>query len=283
MFSEFLCISQTALNNLSVISQETITKYIESGIATDLAKFEPKLTISNGIGVIDISGIIERRPSIMSMIFGGSNSLSIKSHLNVLNADSSIKAILLNIDSPGGEAMGIQEVADLVHAINKTKPVFAHVSGFAASAAFWIASQAGSISSEKSAQTGSIGAVKVIMDQSQHFANEGVRPIIIKTGEFKMTGVPGSEITDEQIADETRLVNAIFADFKDSVMRGRGMTAAKLDPIADGRMFTATEALELGLIDKVESMENVFSKISRGRKATLSKETASRRIRVRAI
>jgi len=283
MINDILCISQTALNNLQVISQETIVQFIESGIASDLAKFEPKVTVNSGVGVIDVTGVIERRPTLLSMIFGGTNSLALKNQLAILNADASIKAILMNIDSPGGEAMGIQEVADTIHAINKVKPVFAHVSGFAASAAFWIASQAGSISSEKSAQVGSIGAVKVILDVSEKFANEGVKAIVLKTGEFKMTGLAGSEVTEAQIVEEMKLVNAVFTDFKDSVMRGRGMTATKLNPLSDGRMFTATEAQTLGLIDKIDTIDSVFSRIARGRRSTLSRDTMSRRVRIAGL
>ena len=285
MLDDILCLSETALNRLEAFLADpaAINTYINAGITQDIAAFDPKVTVTNGVAVIDITGSIVRKPNIISMLFGGTSSSLIKERVRIASADKEIKAILLNVDSPGGDAMGVQEAADAIFEANKTKPVFAHVSGLGASAAFWLASQAGQLSMEKSSQVGSIGAFRVMFDQSKMFEEKGVKPIVIKTGEFKAAGIPGTEITDGQIADAQRMVNAVFSDFKDSVLRGRNMNSQQLDALATGGMFTSSEAKESGLVDRVDSIENVLGKIIRGRQKTLSKATMNRRLRASRI
>ena len=86
----------------------------------------------------------------------------------------------------------------------------------------------------------------------------GIRVVVISTGEFKGTGTPGTELTDSQEAYLQGIVDAYFADFKQAVRKGRKMSKEDVDAAADGRIFMAKDALRMGLIDGISSLEKHF-------------------------
>ena len=212
----------------------------------------------NGIAVIEIDGPMTKHGS---SLFGG-GTIETKRQIRNAARDAAVKGIVLKIDSPGGTVAGTQELGDEVSAANKRKPVTAFISDLGASAAFWVASQAGQIFANKTALVGSIGTFSVIHDFSAVAEREGVKVLVFKAGDFKGAGVPGTEITEEQQAEFQRIVDVLNAEFLKAVSKGRKMNIESVRSLADGRIHIAGEATKMGLIDGVSTFDAVMKQAS---------------------
>jgi len=210
---------------------------------------------SQGVSVITIEGTLQKHSSSMG---NGSNSTVLaRRAIRQANADDTVGAILLNISSPGGTSAGTQELFDEI--VKSQKPVIAYVDDLAASAAYWVASGARKIVSNASGLIGSIGTYAVITDVSGKASQEGIKVHVIKAGDFKGAGVPGTEVSEEQLAETQRLVDSRNEFFLDGVALGRSMSKEKVQSLADGRVHSAKDALALGLIDAIGSFDSAFA------------------------
>ena len=239
----------------------------------------------SGVAVVSIQGVMEKRGSAFGSLFGESSMLAVKAGLNAAVDDELVKSILLRIDSPGGSVSGTTELADHVAETARRKRTVTFVDGLAASAAFWAGAQASEIWASRDSLVGSIGVFGVMFDTSEMAKKEGVKPIVMTTGKFKAVGVPGTKITDEQIAEWQKRIDFSFAEFKAAVGRGRGMSAEAVDAVADGRVFHPPEALANKLIDRVMSFEDAVALMvddervaQRGRNARAQASTHRRKI-----
>jgi signal peptide peptidase SppA len=170
-------------------------------------------------------------------------------------ADPNVSEILLEVCSPGGVATGVAEVADMIAAGTATKPIRAHVSGLAASAAYWLISQCTEITAERSALIGSIGCYAVIEDTSKAFEAEGVQVHVVRSGPHKGSFVDGTPVTDEQLRAEQVVVDDIAALFTASIAEGRGLSPEDAHALATGEVWIAAKAIERGLVDRTTSFE----------------------------
>lgn len=229
-----------------------------AGPATDAARDGLPMQVGGGVALIDVTGPLLKDAGWLSY-FGFGSTRDIRRAVEAAAADDDVETIVLRIDSPGGTTDGIAEVTDAVAAAARGMPVVAQVDGMAASAAYWIASQATTIVAQRMDMVGSIGVRMLLYDFSQAFANEGVEAVPIDTGPFKSAGAVGTEITEEQRADFQRVVDAYMDAFRTAVMAGRSMSADAFAAVADGRLFTAAEALSLGLIDRVGTVEDTLA------------------------
>jgi signal peptide peptidase SppA len=158
---------------------------------------------------------------------------------------------MLHTNSPGGAVAGASETAEAIANANKTKPVTAYIEDIGASGAYYLASQAGSISANPNAEVGSIGVYGVYHDMSKMAENLGVKVIIIRSGEHKGMGVPGAEITDNQIKAIQDVIDGMNDNFKNAVAAGRKISKEKVNELATGQVWIAKDALKLGLIDNI--------------------------------
>lgn len=171
--------------------------------------------------------------------------------------DPKVKAVTLAINSPGGSVSGIHAVSDAIDDLNDVKPVTAQVSGMAASAAYWIAAQAGAIYADRGSQVGSIGVYAVVRDSSVAAAQAGIKVHVVSSAELKGSGVPGAPVTDAQLADVRRMISAMASDFIADVADGRGKSTAEILPSATGQLWMAAEAHARGLIDEEPADETI--------------------------
>ena len=218
----------------------------------DARLIKPEKPPINKIGataIIPIRGVIDREYS-----WSGSPPDEIAANIYEALNDAEVARIVLHIDSPGGSISGLTQVADMIFAARQVKPIVAQVDGMAASAAYWLASQASKIYLGRLDQVGSIGVRAMLYDYSALYEKEGVKPVLIDTGIHKSTGVEGMPITDEQIDEIRAQVNQVFAEFLSAVGRGRNMDISKVKAVADGRMFMGEKALAAGLADGIQSL-----------------------------
>lgn len=177
-----------------------------------------------------------------------------------LAADPTIETIFLDIDSPGGYVTGTQEAADAVYAARKKKRVVALVNPLAASAAYWIASQAETVIGVPSADVGSIGVFMCHYDCSKMLSDAGIKPTYIYAGEYKTEGNSSEPLGDEARAFYQSEVDGTYSDFVNAVARGRGVTAqVVMDKFGKGRCYGAKDAKKLGMIDEISTIQGALA------------------------
>lgn len=182
-----------------------------------------------------------------------------------LGRDDSIDAIVLTIDSPGGTVAGTIDLADAVYAVRQVKPIVAYVEDLAASAAYWVASQATAIyANNAGAAIGSVGAYIVAIDMSRMFEARGIETVVIRSGPNKGIGVPGDKITDSQRQSVQSRVDSVARMFVSAIGRGRGLTAKAIEPMADGSIFPPMMAQTAGLIDGIADFETLLASVAKG-------------------
>lgn len=220
---------------------------------------------ADGVAVIPVYGVVEQRESIWSMLFGGASTEAIGRQLDSAMADKSVKAIVLDVDSPGGTVPGVQELADRIHQASHEKPIVAVANSMMASAAYWISSAAGRVVAAPGSDVGSIGVYSVHMDYSEALANEGIKVTVTKAGKYKAEGNPYEPLSEDAADYEQRQVNAIYSEFVNSVARGRGVSAAVVrESYGQGRTMLAGDAKAAGLVDEIDTLSGVVSRLSRG-------------------
>ena len=164
-------------------------------------------------------------------------------------ADPQARTVDLFIDSPGGSVLGLPETADVIHAANRVKPVRAFVSGIAASAAYWLASQASTITLTPSGEVGSVGVLDLHADITGALDKAGIRLTAVTAGEHKTERAPFTPLSEAAKENMQAGVNAWYSDFLSAIRRGRGARVSQTSNYGGGRMLSAKDALREGLID----------------------------------
>ena len=178
--------------------------------------------------------------------------------------DSSVKGVLLRINSPGGTVAMSQEIYSMLLNVRSKKPVIVSMGDVAASGGYYIACAADRIYADPGTLTGSIGVIMGTLNVQELMTNKlGVRSVIIKSGKFKDTGSMYREMTDEERTLLQNLINNAYNQFLDSINTGRikrkdsyktGKTALTMELLkeyADGRILTGQQAKDLGFVDKL--------------------------------
>jgi protease IV len=195
---------------------------------------------SDSIAVIDISGVIT-----------DADTEKISKQLQRYGNNSSIKAIILHIDSPGGGAAASQEIYHEVMRIReqKHKKVIASVESVGASGAYYIASACDKIYANPASVVGSIGVIMEWTNYGDLMKWAKLKPVVISHGELKDAGDPTRDMTPKEQAYFQSLVDNMYGQFVHDVAVGRHTTDAKIEPLATGQVWTGEQSQPLGLID----------------------------------
>ena len=153
--------------------------------------------------------------------FADSDYSAIRASVRRALADPNARTVDLVIDSPGGSVLGLPETADVIHAANRIKPVRAFVTGIAASAAYWLASQASTITLTPSGEVGSVGVLDIHANISGALANAGVKVTAVTAGPHKVERAPFTELSDDAKAHMQSSVDAWYGDFLGTIQIGR--------------------------------------------------------------
>jgi protease-4 len=172
--------------------------------------------------------------------------------LNDYAEDSSIKAIVLRIDSPGGGVVVSQEIYNAVkNARKEGKKVVASMGTVAASGGYYVAAAADRIVANPGTLTGSIGVKMEFANIEKLLEKIGVRGMVVKAGEYKDVGSPFREMSAQEKKLLQDVIDDVHSQFIKAVAEGRNMREAEVRAIADGRIFTGRQALELKLVDEL--------------------------------
>jgi signal peptide peptidase SppA len=217
-------------------------------------------TRSGAVAVIPIHGVIEHRASFMLELFGGTSIEDIRGQLRSAVADQQVGSIVLDVDSPGGGVGGVTELAAEIRAARAVKRVVAVANTTAASAGYWLASQADHVLVTPSGQLGAVGVFAVHFDVSRMLDAEGVTPTIISAGERKTDGIEFAPLSDDARADMQKRVDTFYAQFVGDVAKGRRVPPATvLSDYGQGAVFLATDAVKAGLADGIGTLEQALS------------------------
>jgi protease-4 len=198
------------------------------------------------IAVIPIHGTLTRAPSL----FG--RSAPVEQLINILDRIKdkwSIKALIFDIDSIGGEPYSSKELAMVIKKIKK--PTIANIKGYATSGAYWIASSCDMIVADELSAVGSIGVMGIRTDLSDFIRKFGIKIDSVSSGKFKELGFPFKKQKKEEEKIIKERVQLIYKSFYKSVEEKRKLNKEMLSDIKEGKIFYGKEALEAGLIDKL--------------------------------
>jgi signal peptide peptidase SppA len=217
-----------------------------------------------GIAVIPIYGVITQRGNMVDDVSGpGMVSTQIVTQmLRLAVADEAVSQILLDIDSPGGSVYGVSELGDAILSAHAQKPVVAIANSLAASAAYWIGSQAGEFYVTAGGEVGSIGVWQAHQDYSKAMDEAGVKTTLISAGKFKVEGNPYAPLDEEAQGFMQSRVEDYYAAFTKAVAKGRGVPITQVrDGMGQGRVLGADAALAQNMVDGIASFDQVLSKM----------------------
>jgi signal peptide peptidase SppA len=237
---------------------------VERDPQTGADKRLPYHRTSDGVAIITVTGSLINRGAFVGSYSGETSYEGIKHQIGTAVIDPKTRFILLDIESPGGEAVGAFEAADAVRAAAKLKPVTAVVNGMAASAAYALASGATRIITTPTGLAGSIGVVMMHADYSRFLDAEGVTPTLIFAGAHKVDGNPFEPLSDSVRADLQAEVDNFYGLFVKTVAAGRsGLSPAAIRD-TQARTFIGKDAIDRGLADQLGSFESALADITRG-------------------
>jgi protease-4 len=198
-------------------------------------------TSGNKIGVVSVDGLIN-------------DSIKIAEQLDEFGRDSSITAVILRVDSPGGGVAASQEIYDAVVELKKKKKVVASMGSIAASGGLLVACAADQIVANPGTITGSISAIMQFANFEELLKKIGLKSSVVKSGKYKDIGSPLRDMTPEERKIIQELVDDIYNQFVDVIMKDRKLSRQKVLEIADGRVFSGRKAKEYGLVDHLGDM-----------------------------
>ena len=218
-----------------------------------------------GVSVIGIRGVISHRANLMSQISGGTSVEKLTAQFRQAVGDASVKAIVFDVDSPGGSVAGVPELADEIYKARGQKKSIAVANGMAASAAYWLAASAGEMVVIPSGQVGSIGVFAAHEDISKALEAEGIKVSLISAGKYKTDGSPYEPLSDSARADLQSKVDAFYGMFVKSVARGRRVSQDDVrSGFGQGRMVLAAQAMKEGMADRVATMDDTLARLGAG-------------------
>ena len=210
------------------------------------------------IAVIPLSGTITTEDS---SLFSGStiNPDLVSDYLTRAEKDKAVKAIVLRIESPGGEIAPCQEILREIERVKETKPIVVSMGGTAASGGYYISTQANKIIALPTTMTGSIGVIYQVTNIEGLLEKLGIQIEIFKGGKYKDMYWGFRELTPEEKEIMQGMVNEYYEQFIDVVAEGRGLSEEEVRNLATGQIYTGTAAKELGLVDELGDLDTAIN------------------------
>lgn len=246
---------------------DTILGVLTPRLRGEALPFATKATVRdydivNGVAVIPVVGTLVRRTVGLEAQSGLTSYGMIEERLRMALADEAVKGILLDIDSPGGEAGGVFDLADQIFAARKVKPIWAVANDEAFSAAYAIAAAAERIYLSRTGGVGSIGVIAVHLDQSEAEADAGLKYTAIYAGEHKNDLSPHEPLSDPARAQLQAEVDRIYALFAGSVATMRGIDLSAVTA-TEAALYFGDQSIAAGLADRIGTLGDALSDLTK--------------------
>lgn len=208
------------------------------------------LSVSSGVGLVEVKGLIIDPQETVKQ-------------LHDFGKDDKVKAVVLRIDSPGGVVGPSQEISVAVKKLKTKKPVVVSMGSVAASGGYYVAAPATMIYANPGTITGSIGVLMKFSNLEGLMGKVGMKAFTLKTGKFKDVGSPARTMSAEEKAMLQSVIDSTHSQFVRTVAEGRRLPVEKVRGIADGRIFSGEQAMEIKLVDKLGTMQDAVEEAAR--------------------
>lgn len=246
----------------------------ESGECDAFAEMGYMMSRHNNLAVINISGELTTRDSWYNRYVGRVSYGEIRNCIVAAANDESVEGIVLDMDTPGGSASGIMELSDFMKDVDKkVKPIYTYTGTSMCSGGYWLGCLGRKIYASPMASVGSIGVVMAHQSYHRYLEERGIDAKVFRSGEYKALGHPLEKLSDtaERVLQDS--LDKTYGIFLSHVSDERGMSVETLKKdAAEGRVFLASDALGVGLVDKLSYFDQALSEISK----KVSKRSGSR-------
>ena len=222
-----------------------------------------------GTAVVPIVGVMAKRMSSFGISEQGVSSDMLTDVFDVLRQHDSVNTVALDIDSPGGSALGVEFAAQALRELSKKKDTIAVGNEMLASGAFYVASQANQIAVAPTAIVGSLGVYTTRVDRTKAEDESGIKVHVIRAGEFKADGHPSLPFTEEERERIQREVNVYYRLFTSAVKTGRELNQKDALALMDGTVEIGRDAVTRGFADTVASLSRTVRQLERPTSRTL--------------
>lgn len=205
------------------------------------------------IKIVDVDGVIQSNDA---------NDFAVE-ELKKAQEDPLVKGVILRVNSPGGSVYASEKIANQIKALKEAeKPVYTVMEEMAASGGYYISAPTDRIYASNETWTGSIGVIIQSKSLQGLFEKYGIKEQNITTGKMKDAGSVGRDMNDEEKAYFQGLVDSAFDRFVKIVAEGRGLSEREVRKIADGRVYDGSQALNIGLVDKIGDLDLAISEMA---------------------
>lgn len=255
-------IKPDALEKIIAIANRSYSEpQLVAAIKSEQSLLIPESNDNNEIAIIDVIGSIFARANLFTEVSGAVSLEALERQLDTALYDDSIKAIILRIDSPGGEVTGTHEFVNYLDEACEIKPIVAYVAGMACSAAYWIASATSHIYVDKTATLGSIGVVAAWTDDSKARTAAGLTDYEVVSSQSPKKRLDPK--LDDGRAELQKQIDGLADIFIDDVAAFRDVSRDKvLSDFGQGSTFLANEAITLGMADEISSLREVIAELT---------------------
>lgn len=273
MSSPWAMLPEAVENLLTIAAREHDPQALEAYRAQRADRGE-RLGIRDNVAILNIEGPLFKRANLFVSFSGATSYEIVRRDLQAALDDKAVDAIILNIDSPGGEANGCDELASAIYAARDKKPITAYVSGMACSGAYWLAAATGRIVVSDAAVLGSIGVVYGVTDRKKADERNGISRV-----DFVSSQSPGKRPdhgTDDGKARLQKFVDDLGDVFVSAVAKYRGVSKATvISEFGQGGVEVGANAVKRKMADQVGQFEATLSALSARGKTARSAQAAS--------
>lgn len=242
----------------------------ESGLVEGRASASGPVNGGGMIAVINVMGVIAQHASQVDNISGpgGTSTERLSNSMRSAIADPNVTAIILNVDSPGGNVNGVQALAEEIYKARGKKPIVAQCNSLMASAAYWIGAACDEIVMTPGSQAGSIGVYALHRDISAAAEKEGFKFTHISAGKYKTEGNQFEPLHDEARVAMQKTVDAYYGDFTKAVAKYRGVSVNDVrHGFGEGRTEKDGDAVVAGMADSVGTLDETIRRLASGKKS----------------
>ncbi len=244
----------------------SILGFITIGVISLFVGVDVK-SLSSNVALIPIKGVITSEKESNFMFETATSSQEIIDFIEKANKNKNIRAIILEINSPGGSAVASEEIANALKKTNKTTVAWIREVG--ASGAYWVASASDYIIASRASITGSIGVISSYLEFQGLLEKNNITYQRLVAGEYKDIGSPFKKMTSEEKLIFQQSLDSIRSIFVSEVARNRNLNKKEVDKLANGLFYLGIQAKELGLVDQLGSKDEVISYIEKKENITV--------------
>lgn len=213
--------------------------------------------VDGGIAVVSVDGPLVNLSTPFT-----ANYPTLTAAFDYCRTSDDVAAVVVRFKTPGGTVSGLAECAAALDKLSDAKLTIGQVDGGCYSAGYYLASFCGELHCGATDHVGNIGVVSNLYDFSDHFRQQGVKPVTIRTGAIKGLGILGNPVTDAQVSLLSHINAQHFEHFRGAVMSGREMSAEQFEAVSDGRWWLGSEAVVNGIIDRVSTLTETLAAVS---------------------